>query len=350
MKVYDPISVHVITWYRCGQSTFSSCDHMGGQRKAKMDYSTIRQKKQRIKLKADKTPKRENMLILQQSRCTISWSRYTCGKSTFSSCLHVSGQRKAKMDKSTIGHKIQRIKIKADKTPKRENILILQQSSCTISWSHDTSVDNQHSRHAITWADREKPKWTKSTIGQKNQRIKLKADKTPKKRKYFNTPTIKVYDPMITWYTCGKLTFSSCLHVSGQRKAKMDKSTIGQKIQRIKIKADKTPKRENILILQQSRCTISWSHDTSVDNQHSRHAITWADREKPKWTKSTIGQKEPKDKTQSGHNPQKRKYVNTPTIKVYDPISVHVITWYRWIQSTFLSCDHVGGQRKAKMD
>ena len=152
----------------------------------------------------------------------ITW--YTCGKSTFSSCLHVSGQRKAKMDKSSIGQKIQRIKIKADKTPKRENILILQQSRCTISWSHDTSVDNQHSRHAFTWADREKPKWTKSTIGQKPQRIKLKADKTPK--------------------------------------------------------------RENILILQQSRCTIPWSHDTGVDNQHSCHAIMWVDREKPKWTKA----------------------------------------------------------------
>ena len=38
----------------------------------------------------------------------------------------------------------------------------------------------------------------KSKNGQKPQRIKLKADKTIKKRKYFNTPTIKVYDPMIT--------------------------------------------------------------------------------------------------------------------------------------------------------
>ena len=152
----------------------------------------------------------------------ITW--YTCGQSTFSSCDHVSGQRKAKMDKSRIGQKIQRIKIKADITPKGENILILQQSRCTIPWSHATGVDNQHSRHAITWADREKPKWIKSTIGQKPQRIKLKADKTPK--------------------------------------------------------------RENILILQQSRCTISWSHDTGEDSQHSRHAITWADRKKPKWTKA----------------------------------------------------------------
>ena len=152
----------------------------------------------------------------------ITW--YTCGKSTSSSCDHVSGQRKAKMDKSRIGQKIQRIKIKADKTPKRENILILQQSRCTIPWLHHTGVDNQHSRHAITWADGGKPKWTKAPY-----------DKSPK---------------------------------------------------RIKIKADKTPKRENILILQQSRCTILWSHDKGVDNQHFHHAITWADREKPKWTKA----------------------------------------------------------------
>ena len=131
----------------------------------------------------------------------------------------------------------------------------------------------------------------KSQNGQKHHRTKdpkykNQSRQNPQKRKYFNTPTIKVYDPMITWYTCGKSTFSSCDHVSGQRKAKMDKSRIGQKIQRIKIKADKTPKRENILILQQSRCTIPWLHHTGVDNQHSRHAITWADGGKPKWTKA----------------------------------------------------------------
>ena len=134
--------------------------------------------------------------------------------------------------------------------------------------------------------------WTeKSQNGLKHHRTKVPNDKTqsgqnPQKRKYFNTPTIKVYDPMITWYTCGQWTFSSCDNVGGQRKAKMDKSTIGQKPQRIKLKAYKTPKRENILILQKSRCTIPWSHDTLVDNQHSRHAITWAYREKPKWTKT----------------------------------------------------------------
>ena len=48
--MHDLISVHVITWYRCGQSTFSSCDHVGGQRKATMDKSTIGQRPQRMVL------------------------------------------------------------------------------------------------------------------------------------------------------------------------------------------------------------------------------------------------------------------------------------------------------------
>ena len=131
----------------------------------------------------------------------------------------------------------------------------------------------------------------KSQNGQKHHRTKAPKHKNqnlpnPQKRKYFNTPTIKVYDQMITWYRCGQSTFSSCDQVGRQRKAKIDKSNIRQKPQRIKSKADKTPKRENILILQQSKCTIPWSHDTFVDNQHSRHVIRWADREKPKLTKA----------------------------------------------------------------
>ena len=191
---------------------------------------------------------------------------------------------------------------------KWENILRLQQSGCTIPWSHDTGVDNQHSRHAIMWPDREKQKWTKapqdespkgsasrwtkptklrkyfktptikvydpmitwyrggqstfsschhvagqtkgkmdkSITGRKHQRISIKADKTPKMRKYFKAPAIKVYDPMITWYRCGRSTFSSWYHMDGQRKAKIYKSTTGRKPQRISIKADKTPKTEKI--------------------------------------------------------------------------------------------------------
>ena len=89
----------------------------------------------------------------------------------------------------------------------------------------------------------EKAKMDKSVIGQKPQRIKLKADKKTKKRKYFNTPTIKAYDPMITRCRGGQSTFSSCDHMGGQRKAKMDKSAIRQKPQRIKLKVDKTIKK-----------------------------------------------------------------------------------------------------------
>ena len=137
--------------------------------------------------------------------------------------------------------------------------------------------------------------WTeKSKNEQKQHRTKTqrtkKSEQIPQKRKYFNTLTIKVYDNMITWYRCLESTFSSCDHQGGQRKVKTDKSTIGQKPQKIKIKADKTPIRENISIFQQSRCTIPflfmWSYHTGVDHQHSHHATTWPDREKPKWTKA----------------------------------------------------------------
>ena len=131
--------------------------------------------------------------------------------------------------------------------PKKfENILRLQQSGCTIPWSHDTSVDNQHSRHDITWPDREKQKYTKASQDESPKGSASRRTKPPKLRKYFKSPTIKVYDPMITWYRCGQSTFSSCHHMDGQRKTKMDKSTTGRKPQRISIKADKTPKTEKI--------------------------------------------------------------------------------------------------------
>ena len=190
IKVHDLISGHVITWYRCGQSRFSSCGHVCGHWKSKMDKSTIGQQPQRINIKADKTPKRWKYFTTPTIKVhdtisghVITW--YRCGQSTFSSCGHVGGQRKAKIYKSTIGEQIQRIKIKAEKTPKR--------------WQ------------------------------------------------YFTNPNIKAHDPIsghvITWYRCGQSTFSSCGHVGGQRKAKMNKSTIGQQPQRIKIKADNNPKR-----------------------------------------------------------------------------------------------------------
>ena len=175
----------------------------------------------------------------------ITW--YRCGQSTFSSCNHVCGQRKAKMDKSTTGRKPKKDQNQSGQNPpKWKNILILQQSRCTIPWSHDTGVENQHSRHAITWVYREKQKWTKAPEDENLKGSESKLTKPPKMRKYFNTPTIKVYEPMITWYRCGQSTFSSCDHVGLQRKPKMDKSTTGRKSQTIRIKVDKTPKNEKI--------------------------------------------------------------------------------------------------------
>ena len=197
-------------------------------------------------------------------------------------------------EKSKNGQKHHRAKETKDQNqsgqnpPKWENVLILQQRRCTIKWSHDKGVDNQHSHHAITWSAREKEKWTKAPQDEIPKGSESNQTKPPKMIKYFNTPTIKVLDVMITWYRCGSSTFSSCDHVGGQRNGKMDKSTIGQKSDRIRIKADKTPKTwENTLILKQSSWTIPWSDDTGVDNQHSHYAITWGDREKQKWTKAS---------------------------------------------------------------
>ena len=133
-------------------------------------------------------------------------------------------------EKSKNGQKHHRTKAPKDQNQsgqnpqKWENVLILQQSRCTIPWSHDTGVYNQRPRHSIMWVDREKQKWTKAP-----------SDERPKATESRRT---------------------------------------------------KPPKWENILILHQSRCMIPWSHDTGVDNQHSRHAITWTDREKPKCTKA----------------------------------------------------------------
>ena len=158
---------------------------------------------------------------------------------------------------------------------KWENILILQQSRCTIPWSHDTGVENQHSRHAIMWVYREKQKWTKAPQDENPKGSESKRTKPRKMRKYFNTPTIKAHDPMITWYR-----WRTEKSKSGQKhhitKAKKDENQSGQNPQ----------KWENILILKQSRCTNPWSHDTGVENQHSRHAITLVYREKQKWTKA----------------------------------------------------------------
>ena len=131
-------------------------------------------------------------------------------------------------------------------------------------------------------------KWTKAQQDDRTIGSASKRTKPVKMRKYFNTPTIKVYDNMITWYKCGQPTFSSCDDVGGQRKVKMDKKHHRTKEPKAQNQSGQNPQKwENILIHQQSRCTIKWSHNRGVDNQHSRHAITWAEREKQKRTKAS---------------------------------------------------------------
>ena len=158
----------------------------------------------------------------------------------------------------------------------------------------------------------------KSAIGQKPQRIKLKVDKTPQKRKYFNTPTIKVYDPMITWYRGKQSTFSSCDHVGGQRKAKMDKSAIGQKQLTIKLKADKSPKKRkyfNTVTIKVYDYMITWYRGGQSTFSSCDHV---GGQRKAKMDKSAIGQKPQRIKLKAEKKPKMRKYFNTPTIKVYD--------------------------------
>ena len=155
----------MITWYRCGRSTFSSCDHVFGHRKAKMDKSTIGRKPQIIKSKRTKPHKMRKDFNTPTIKVSQSHDHmiqvWTINILVMRSCGWT--------EKSKNGQKHHRTKAPKDKNQsgrnpqKWENILILQQSRCTIPWSHDTGVDDQHSRHAITWADREKQKWTKAT-------------------------------------------------------------------------------------------------------------------------------------------------------------------------------------------
>ena len=136
----------------------------------------------------------ENILRLQQSRCTIPWSHDTgVDNQKFSSCHHV-----ARTEKSKKGQKHHRTKAPKDQnqggqnSQKWENILRLQQSRCTIPWSHDTGVDNQHSRHLITWLSRGSKEWTKAPQDKCPKGSESRRTKPPKMRKYFKTPTIKV--------------------------------------------------------------------------------------------------------------------------------------------------------------
>ena len=181
----------------------------------------------------------ENILRLQQLRCTIPWSHDTGVDNQHSHhAITCAHREKQKWTKAPQDESPKRSESRRTKPPKWENILRLQQLRCTIPWSHNTGVNNQHSRHAITFRQREKPKWTKA----------------PK-----------------------------------------DQDQGGQN----------PPKWENILRLQQSRCTIPWSHDTGLDNQHSCDVITWPHREKQKWTKAPQDESPKRSETRRTKNPEK---------------------------------------------
>ena len=131
------------------------------------------QKQHRTKGLKDKNqngqnPKRWNILIWQQSRCTIPHDTGTWYMIQVRTINVLVVRSRGRTEKSQNGQKQHITKGPKDKNqsgqkpPKRGNVLIQQQSRCTIPWSHDTGVDNQRSRHVITWVDREKPKWTKA--------------------------------------------------------------------------------------------------------------------------------------------------------------------------------------------
>ena len=139
----------------------------------------------------------------------------------------------------------------------------------------------------------------KKTIVRNPQIIRIKVDKTPKMRKYFKTPTIKVYDAMITWYRCGQSTFSSSSCDLTEKSKKWTKAP-----------QDESPKGsrgQNPQKWQRKAKNMDKEHHQDESHKGSESRLT-----KP---------------------PKMRKYLKTPTIKVYDPM----ITWYRCGQSTFSS-------------
>ena len=238
----------MITWYRCGQSTFSSCHHVATQRKAKMDKSATGQKPQGSESRQIKPTKMRkyfkdsnNQGIRSHDHMIQVW---TINILVMPSRGHTEKSKNQKKHHRTKAPKDQN---QGGQNPEKgENILRLQQSRRTIPWSQDTGVDNQHSRHAITWPHREKQKWTKAPQVENPKGSESRRTKPPKMRKYFKTPRIKVYDPMTTGYRCGQSTFSSCHHVATQRKAKMDKSTTGQSPKGSELRRTKPPKMRKI--------------------------------------------------------------------------------------------------------
>ena len=90
-------------------------------------------------------------------------------------------------------------------------------------------------------------------------------------------------------------------------KSKMDKSAIGQKPQRIKLKADKTPPKEKIFqysnnqgVRPHDHMIQGWTINILVMRSHGR-------TEKSKNGQKRHRTKAPKDKTQSGQNHQEEK-------------------------------------------
>ena len=208
----------------------------------------------------------------------IKW--YTCGQST----------SRGHTEKSNNGKNYHRTKAPKDKKKRRQNPQKRQYFSTTT-----IKVYNLISGHVIMWYRcGESPSrgcTEKSPNGQKHNRTKApksinQSGQNRQKRQYFSTPTIKVYNPISGHVITITTGVDSQHHVGAQRKAPMDKSTIGQKPQRIKIKADKTPKRGNILVRQQSKCTIPFLVMWSRSQQVWTINITWAHRKKPQLAKA----------------------------------------------------------------
>ena len=133
--------------------------------------------------------------------------------------------------------------------------------------------------------------------------------------KIFYLPTIKVSishlwscDHLMQVWTITILVMWS---LGRQRKAKMNKSTIGQQSHLIKIKADKTNKRWKYFTFQPSRCTIShlWSCDHMIQVWTINILVmrTRGRTEKRKNEQKHRRTTAPGDKNQGGQNTQKMK-------------------------------------------
>ena len=70
-----------------------------------------------------------------------------------------------------------------------------------------------------------------------------------------------------------------------------------------------------------------WSHDTGVDNQHSRHAVTWFGQRKAKMEQKHHRTTALKDQNQGGQNPQK--------------MQIFYYSNHQGARSHFWSCDHM---------